>query len=122
MAKGYRYNDVKVIHGRQTGGTDNNTLITSLNLSPLQYYIKQKRQLERVNLYKNNIITINNKINTPSLTRIPMSRSHQYPVENNITANQLTNLNSSQTFHQYDDLQIPRLIRKHERHYTKHES
>jgi hypothetical protein len=58
MAKGYRYNYVKVIHDRQTGGTDNNTLITSFNLSPLQYYIKQTRQLERVNLHKNNITTI----------------------------------------------------------------
>ena len=56
----------------------------------------------------------------PSPTRIQTLSSHQYPSGKSTIDNPVTKTSCSQPHNQYDDLQIQRLIRTHERHYTRY--
>jgi hypothetical protein len=56
----------------------------------------------------------------PSPTQIQTLSSHQDSLGKSTSDNQVKKTSCSQTYNQYDDLQIQRLTRKHERHYTRH--
>ena len=110
------YNNIKLIHQKQRGGIYNKNLFTSTNTSPPYDNIQQTLQSEIASYNKDIEIRANNKPSlkrtlTPYITQDIISS-----IEPNSQENKIINLQICNT---YEDLTIKRLIRRHERHYTK---